>query len=73
MGIRNTAVSLGDAGPEIRAAVGDGGRWGAEIAYLEQSVTAAMGSWQVAAVSGARWLPPVLPTGGQQIRHATSR
>jgi glucose-1-phosphate thymidylyltransferase len=35
-GIRDIGIVVGDTQAEIRAAVGDGGRWGARITYIEQ-------------------------------------
>ena len=35
-GIKNLAIVVGDAGPEIEAAVGDGTRFGVEVAYITQ-------------------------------------
>ncbi len=35
-GIRQVGIVVGDTAPEIRAAVGDGSRWGLEVTYIEQ-------------------------------------
>ena len=35
-GVTNIGIVIGDTGPEIRAAVGDGGRWGVNISYIPQ-------------------------------------
>lgn len=35
-GIDEIGIVIGDTGPEIRAAVGDGRRWGVRISYIEQ-------------------------------------
>jgi len=35
-GVTDIGVVVGDTGPEIRAAVGDGGRWGVKITYIPQ-------------------------------------
>ncbi len=35
-GVREIGVVVGDTGDEIRAAVGDGSRWGVEITYIPQ-------------------------------------
>ncbi len=35
-GIRQVGIVVGDTGAEIRAAVGDGSRWGLEVTYIEQ-------------------------------------
>jgi glucose-1-phosphate thymidylyltransferase len=35
-GIREIGIVIGDTGEEIRAAVGDGSRWGVEVTYLPQ-------------------------------------
>ncbi len=35
-GIRQVGVVVGDTASEIRAAVGDGSRWGLEVTYIEQ-------------------------------------
>ena len=35
-GIDEIGIVIGDTGPEIRAAVGDGKRWGVQIEYLPQ-------------------------------------
>jgi glucose-1-phosphate thymidylyltransferase len=35
-GINDVGIVIGDTGPEIMAAVGDGSRWGAEVTYLPQ-------------------------------------
>ncbi len=35
-GIRQVGIVVGDTAAEIRAAVGDGSRWGLEVTYLEQ-------------------------------------
>jgi len=35
-GITHIGIVTGDTGPEIRAAVGDGGRWGVNIAFIPQ-------------------------------------
>jgi glucose-1-phosphate thymidylyltransferase len=35
-GIRRVGIVVGDTAAEIRAAVGDGSRWGLEITYIEQ-------------------------------------
>ena len=36
-GIRDVGIVVGQTGPEVRAAVGDGGRWGLRVRYLEQA------------------------------------
>ena len=35
-GIRQVGMVVGDTAPEIRAAVGDGSRWGLEVTYIQQ-------------------------------------
>lgn len=35
-GVDEIGVVIGDTGPEIREAVGDGSRWGVDITYIEQ-------------------------------------
>jgi glucose-1-phosphate thymidylyltransferase len=35
-GIRDVGIVLGQTGPEVRAAVGDGSRWGIDVTYIEQ-------------------------------------
>jgi glucose-1-phosphate thymidylyltransferase len=35
-GIDEIGIVIGDTGPEVRAAVGDGRRWGVRIAYIQQ-------------------------------------
>jgi glucose-1-phosphate thymidylyltransferase len=35
-GVSDIGIVIGDTGPEIRAAVGDGGRWGVNITYIPQ-------------------------------------
>jgi glucose-1-phosphate thymidylyltransferase len=35
-GIKQVGIIVGDTGAEIRAAVGDGGRWGIEATFIEQ-------------------------------------
>ena len=35
-GIREVGIVLGQTGPEVRAAVGDGSRWGVDVTYIEQ-------------------------------------
>jgi glucose-1-phosphate thymidylyltransferase len=35
-GVRDVGIVVGDTAPEIRAAVGDGSRWGLRITYIEQ-------------------------------------
>src|ERR671917_976499 len=35
-GIREIGIVVGDTQAEIRAAVGDGSRWGARVQYIEQ-------------------------------------
>jgi glucose-1-phosphate thymidylyltransferase len=35
-GIADIGIVVGDTGPEIRAAVGDGGRFGANVTYIQQ-------------------------------------
>ena len=35
-GIRNIGIVVGDTQAEIRAAVGDGSRWGVRVEYIEQ-------------------------------------
>jgi glucose-1-phosphate thymidylyltransferase len=35
-GIRDIGIVVGDTQAEIRAAVGDGSRWGARVEYIEQ-------------------------------------
>jgi glucose-1-phosphate thymidylyltransferase len=35
-GIREVGIVVGGTGDEVRAAVGDGGRWGLEVSYIEQ-------------------------------------
>src|SRR6202012_3424198 len=35
-GIRDLGIIVGETGAEIRAAVGDGGRFGARVTYIEQ-------------------------------------
>ena len=35
-GIRNIGIVVGDTQAEIRAAVGDGSRWGVSVEYIEQ-------------------------------------
>jgi len=36
-GIREVGIVLGQTGPEVRAAVGDGSAWGIEVTYIEQT------------------------------------
>jgi len=36
-GIRDVGIIIGDTGDEIRAAVGDGSRWGVDVTYLPQA------------------------------------
>lgn len=35
-GITDLGIVVGDTAPDIRAAVGDGGRWGAQVTYIHQ-------------------------------------
>jgi glucose-1-phosphate thymidylyltransferase len=35
-GIDEIGIVIGDTGPEVRAAVGDGSRWGVKVEYIEQ-------------------------------------
>lgn len=35
-GITDVGIVIGDTGDEVRAAVGDGSRWGVEVTYIEQ-------------------------------------
>ncbi len=41
-GIRDIGIVVGDTEPEIRAAVGDGSRWGASVTYIRQSQPAGL-------------------------------
>ncbi|MFQ5407388.1 MAG: glucose-1-phosphate thymidylyltransferase [Anaerolineales bacterium] len=41
-GITEIGVVVGDTGPEIRAAVGSGERWGVNVTYIEQSAPAGL-------------------------------
>jgi glucose-1-phosphate thymidylyltransferase len=52
-GIREIGVILGHTGPEIRAAVGDGSRWGVEITYLEQGAPRGLAD---CVIVGSEWL-----------------
>ena len=36
VGVTDIGIVVGDTGDEVRASVGDGSRWGAEVTYLEQ-------------------------------------
>jgi glucose-1-phosphate thymidylyltransferase len=36
-GIKDVGIIVGETAPEIRAAVGDGSRWGLSVTYIEQS------------------------------------
>ena len=36
-GVSDIGIVIGDTGPEIRAAVGDGSRWGVNISYIPQA------------------------------------
>lgn len=41
-GIRDIGIVVGDTEPEIREAVGDGGRWGVAVTYIRQSAPAGL-------------------------------
>jgi glucose-1-phosphate thymidylyltransferase len=42
-GIREFGIVVGETGNEIRAAVGDGSRWGVEIHYIQQDAPSGLG------------------------------
>jgi glucose-1-phosphate thymidylyltransferase len=72
-GITQTAIVIGQTGAEVRAAVGDGSRWGLSVTYVEQEAPLGLAHAVMAAADFVRGEPFLMYLGDNVLREGVTR
>lgn len=72
-GIRDIGIVVGDTHAEIRAAVGDGSRWGARVTYIEQDAPRGLAHAVLVSESFLGDAPFVMYLGDNLLKHSITR
>ncbi len=72
-GIREVGIVLGQTGPEVRAAVGDGSRWDLRVTYIEQEAPLGIAHAVMTAADFVRGAPFLLYLGDNVLLEGVQR
>lgn len=72
-GITEVGIVIGHTGPEVRAAVGDGARWGLDVTYLEQEAPLGLAHAVMTAADFVRGQPFLMYLGDNVLLEGVTR